>query len=138
MKILNFGSLILDYVYQVEHFVRPGETLQAQEQTVNCGGKGLNQSIAMAKAGAAVFHVGCIGIGGERLEKELRNNFVNTGCLSQVDRIQGSAVIQVNEEGENCILLYGGMHFWLHSCGDNTLLMDSLIEAALDTIFEEC
>lgn len=52
MKVLNIGSLNLDYVYQVEHFVQPGETLSAVSQQVNCGGKGLNQSVALAKAGA--------------------------------------------------------------------------------------
>ena len=64
MKVLNFGSLNLDHVYQVEHFVAPGETLSAGSQTVNCGGKGLNQSVALARAGARVFHAGCIGRGG--------------------------------------------------------------------------
>lgn len=51
MKALNFGSLNLDYVYEVDHFVQPGETLSALRQTVNPGGKGLNQSIALARAG---------------------------------------------------------------------------------------
>ena len=53
MKVLNFGSLNLDYVYRVTHFVQPGETLSAVSQTVNPGGKGLNQSIAVTRAGAA-------------------------------------------------------------------------------------
>lgn len=59
MKVLNFGSLNLDYVYQVEHFVAPGETPSAVSQQVSCGGKGLNQSVALARAGAEVFHAGC-------------------------------------------------------------------------------
>lgn len=108
MKILNFGSLNLDYVYQVEHFVRPGETLSAVSQQVNCGGKGLNQSIALAKAGASVYHAGCIGIGGERLARELQENGVDISCLASVDSIQGNAMIQVDKRGENCILLFGG------------------------------
>ena len=60
-KILNFGSLNIDYVYDVEHFVRPGETIQSKNLEVHCGGKGLNQSIALAKAGADVYHAGCVG-----------------------------------------------------------------------------
>lgn len=108
MKILNFGSLNLDYVYQVEHFVQPGETLSALSQAVNCGGKGLNQSIALAKAGAEVYHAGCIGAGGERLARELAENGVDISCLSTVEGIQGNAVIQVDRSGENCILLFGG------------------------------
>ena len=53
-KVLNFGSLNLDHVYQVSHFVQPGETLRAVSQTINAGGKGLNQSIALVKAGTKV------------------------------------------------------------------------------------
>lgn len=108
MRILNFGSLNLDYVYQVEHFVRPGETVSALSQQVNCGGKGLNQSIALARAGAAVWHGGCVGAGGERLSALLEENGVNTRFLRQTDALQGNAVIQVDRNGENCILLFGG------------------------------
>ena len=108
MKVLNFGSLNLDYVYQVEHFVQPGETLSADSQAVNPGGKGLNQSSALAKAGAEVFHAGCLGLGGERLGELLQQNGVDTRFLQFADTLQGNAVIQVNREGQNCILLYGG------------------------------
>ena len=45
MKILSFGSLNIDYVYKVSHFVKKGETLSAEELNVYTGGKGLNQSI---------------------------------------------------------------------------------------------
>lgn len=108
VKILNFGSLNLDYVYQVEHFVQPGETLAALSQKVGPGGKGLNQSIAMARAGAKVWHAGCVGLGGELLEELLKGNCVHTEYLRKSDEIQGNAVIQVDSSGENCILLYGG------------------------------
>jgi len=56
MRILNFGSLNIDYVYSVPHFVRPGETLASSNYQIFAGGKGLNQSIALAKAGAKVYH----------------------------------------------------------------------------------
>ena len=108
MKILNFGSLNLDYIYRVEHFVQPGETLSAVSQSVSPGGKGLNQSIALARAGAEVYHAGCLGQQGESLGALLRENHVNTEHLLPVDALQGNAVIQVNTAGENCILLYGG------------------------------
>ncbi|MBD5484854.1 MAG: ribokinase [Lachnospiraceae bacterium] len=108
MKILNFGSVNLDYIYRVEHFVQPGETLAAKEQKMAPGGKGLNQSVALAKAGAEVFHAGCIGIGGESLKILLEEYGVHTEYLYKVDELQGNAVIQVDHSGENCILLYGG------------------------------
>ena len=108
MRILNFGSLNLDYVYQVDHFVRPGETLAALGRMVKAGGKGLNQSVALARAGLPVCHVGCIGAGGEMLKSLLEKDGVNTDYLLPVPDMQGHTVIQVNPEGENCILLYGG------------------------------
>ena len=108
MKALNFGSMNLDYVYHVDHFVRPGETLSSFSMEVNPGGKGLNQSIALARAGADISHAGCVGEGGEMLTALLVENGVDTTCLKPVKEVQGNAVIQVNPSGENCILLFGG------------------------------
>jgi sugar/nucleoside kinase (ribokinase family) len=51
MKILNFGSLNIDYVYSIDHLVEPGETILSKDLKIFCGGKGLNQSIAIARAG---------------------------------------------------------------------------------------
>lgn len=110
MKILNFGSLNIDYVYNVEHFVRPGETISSRSRQVFCGGKGLNQSIALARSGVRVYHAGAVGRadGGILLETLQKNN-VNTDFIVQRDDIStGHAIIQVNSEGENCIILYGG------------------------------
>ena len=108
MKVLNFGSLNLDYVYEVDHFVQPGETLSSRSQKVVPGGKGLNQSVALARAGASVFHAGCIGTGGEALRTLLEENGADTSFLLSADELQGNAVIQVNDAGENCIILFGG------------------------------
>ena len=108
MRILNFGSLNLDYVYQVDHFVQPGETLSAQSRAVKAGGKGLNQSVALSRAGAAVCHAGCYGADGAVLKDLLEENGVDTAFLLPVPEAQGHTVIQVSPEGENCILLYGG------------------------------
>lgn len=108
MRVLNFGSLNLDYVYGVDHFVRPGETLSALSRAVKHGGKGLNQSVALARAGASVSHAGCLGAGGGSLRDMLAENGVDVSGLAEVDEMQGHTVIQVNRDGENCILLYGG------------------------------
>ena len=71
MRLLNFGSMNVDHVYQVEHFVRPGETISALKLDHFCGGKGLNQSVALARAGAETYHAGMLGKGGEELEQML-------------------------------------------------------------------
>lgn len=109
MSILNFGSLNLDYIYEVAHFPAPGETLAALSQRVVPGGKGLNQSVALARAGAQVCHAGLVGRGGETLRETLSNAGVDVRYLLDSDALQGNAVIEVNREtGENRILLYGG------------------------------
>lgn len=108
MKILNFGSLNMDYVYEVDHFVEPGETMSSNGLFVNCGGKGLNQSIAAAKAGNVVYHAGFVGKGGEALAEKLAENHVDISLLKETTENCGHAIIQVDENGQNCILLYGG------------------------------
>ena len=108
MKILNFGSLNLDYVYNVDHMVEAGETLTSAERNTFCGGKGLNQSIALARAGAKVFHAGQIGAEGEILRQTLAQEGVDTRYIRTADVPTGHALIQVDENGQNCILLYGG------------------------------
>ena len=108
MRVLNFGSLNLDYVYNVDHFVRPGETLAASSRAVKAGGKGLNQSVALARAGVPVCHAGCLGAGGEMLKIMLEENGVDTESLLPVPEAQGHTVIQVDRDGANCILLFGG------------------------------
>ena len=108
-KVLNFGSLNIDYTYRVAHFVGAGETLAASEVQTFCGGKGLNQSIALAKAGANVFHAGSIGTDGLFLLEELEKAGVNTELVTVLEQEKtGHAIIQNTFDGENCILLYGG------------------------------
>ncbi len=108
MNILNFGSLNIDYVYAVDHFVTAGETTGSFSMDRNVGGKGLNQSVAFAKAGAAIYHAGCVGSDGAFLTDYLKKVGVNTDHVKVVDVPTGNAIIQVDKSGQNCILLYGG------------------------------
>jgi len=108
MHILNIGSLNIDHVYSVEHFVRPGETLASRHYALHPGGKGCNQSIALAAAGAPVRHVGRLGQDGLWLRDMLAARGVDTTQIQIVDGPSGHAVIQVDAAGENAILLAGG------------------------------
>lgn len=108
MSILVFGSLNIDHVYQVEHLVRPGETLPSKEYRRFQGGKGANQSVALARAGARVFHAGRVGPEGAWLRDELASEGVNVVHVEVGNLPTGHAVIQVDRDGENAILLYGG------------------------------
>ena len=108
MKIINFGSINIDHVYCVEHFVRPGETLKSESYTIFSGGKGANQSISLAHAKAEVLHAGKIGQDGVWLKEKLQENGVDTRAIKTVDTPTGHAVIQVNKDGENAIIIHGG------------------------------
>jgi len=108
MEIINFGSINIDHVYTVDHFVRPGETIKSKTYRIFSGGKGANQSIALARAGARVFHAGKIGKDGAWLKEKLHKSGVDTGLIETVDVPTGHALIQVNKEGENAIIIHGG------------------------------
>ena len=107
-KILNIGSLNLDYVYAVPHFVEAGETLLSSRRDVFAGGKGLNQTVAAARAGAEVCHGGAVGADGDMLLDLLRDAGADVSAVARVDVPTGHAVIQVTPQGENAILILGG------------------------------
>lgn len=107
-RILNFGSLNIDHVYRVEAFVRPGETIHSLSYRQFAGGKGFNQSIALARAGAPVYHAGKIGPEGGWLLEMLSAAGAVTEDVLQVDTPTGHALIQVDSQGENAIILFGG------------------------------
>ena len=109
MKVLNFGSLNIDYVYGVDHFVRAGETISSNGLQLFCGGKGLNQSVAFARSGAQTYHAGAVGKDGGMLLDMLKRAGANTDFVRvREDAASGHAIIQVSGSGENCILLHGG------------------------------
>ena len=108
MKIVNYGSINLDHVYQVDHILQPGETLLAREQSLFCGGKGLNQSIALAKAGAEVFHAGVVGEDGDVLLNALRAANVDIRHIRRAEGASAHTVIQVDRNGQNCIIVFSG------------------------------
>lgn len=108
MKILNFGSCNVDYVYSLDHIVTVGETASVERMDKFPGGKGLNQSIAVARAGKAIYHAGCIGQDGGFLSDLLADSGVDTSYLKSADCPNGQAIIQVDKNGENCIFIYHG------------------------------
>ncbi|MFO7729356.1 MAG: ribokinase [Spirochaetia bacterium] len=122
MRILNYGSLNIDHVYKVSHIVRPGETIGSESLQFFAGGKGANQSVAIAKAGSNVWHAGKIGSDGRWLLNSLTEAGVQTDLVSEYEGPTGHAIIQVNREGENSIILFGG---------GNKLITDREIDATL-------
>jgi ribokinase len=114
-KIVCCGSLNLDYVYEVEEFCTAGTTVSAKSFSANPGGKGLNQAVACARAGANVAFVGNIGADGETLLSTLKAESINCEKVSIVPGPSGHAVIQVRSDGTNSILVCAGANATLSS-----------------------
>ena len=108
MKVLNIGSMNLDLVYSVDHIVQPGETEASTALDTFLGGKGLNQSMALAKAGVEVYQGGMIGEDGQPFLDACLEYGVKADYIRKVPGKSGHAVIQRDKNAQNCILLYGG------------------------------
>lgn len=121
----------------MEDFVKAGQTVSAAGMTKFLGGKGFNQSIAIAKSGVPIYHAGCIEHDGEHLRQALRAHSVDTDFVNTVETPTGHAIIQVNNRGENCIIIYPGANFCVteefadrvlshFDCGDILLLQNEI------------
>ena len=108
MRVLNIGSLNLDHVYQVDHIITPGETEATCGLNLYLGGKGINQSMALAKAGVEVYHGGLIGDDGQPFLDACAEYGVNAKYIRKIEEKTGHTVIQIDKHGQNSILLYGG------------------------------
>jgi len=108
MAIFNLGSINIDHVYRVPHLPVAGETLASLSMHSGLGGKGANQSIAIAKAGGAVHHIGVIGFDGEWTRQALTDYGVDTTHVLSQNISTGHAIINVDDAGENAIVLFAG------------------------------
>jgi ribokinase len=142
MKIYNLGSLNIDYVYTVAHFTRAGETLAARNMQIFPGGKGLNQSIALARAGGSVIHGAVVGDNGEFLLEVMADSHVDVSRIQKASGSCGHAIIQVDGAGQNSILLYPGTNhmvdrayaegFLADACPGDVLLLQNEISGLVD------
>lgn len=108
MKKLVLGSLNIDRTYRVQRFVRPKETIQAKSFQCFCGGKGFNQAVSLSRAGSEVYFAGVVGRDGAVLKETLQHEHIHTELIKESDGMNGHAVIQVDDSGENCILVVAG------------------------------
>lgn len=108
MKVLNIGSMNLDYVYNVDHIILPGETESTYGMNIFLGGKGINQSMALAKAGAEVYHGGLLGEDGQPFLDACKEYGVNSDFIRTIEGKTGHTIIQVDKHAQNSILLFGG------------------------------
>ena len=108
MKVLNFGSINKDFIYSVNDFVKPGETISSIRYNVKIGGKGLNQSVAISKAGQKIYHAGIINKEDTFILEKLKKWNINCENILLRDNPTGHAIIQVDKKGENSIIVTGG------------------------------
>ena len=108
MKVLNFGSLNIDYVYTVDHIVQGGETISSTKTETFPGGKGAEPVHRPGKGRVPVYHAGAVGEDGEMLLDLCGENGVNTEFIRRTEGRNGHTVIQVDRNGQNCIILFGG------------------------------
>lgn len=125
MKVYNLGSLNIDYVYKVPHFVAAKETLSSSSLQTFPGGKGLNQSVALAKAGIPVLHGAVLGDSGQFLLDTLSEAGGDISRITRVSEACGHAIIQVDPQGQNCILLYAGTNHKIDRTYIETFLQDA-------------
>ena len=124
MKICVFGSLNIDQTYYVDHINQPKETASCSSLKISCGGKGMNQAIAIRKADCPVFMAGCIGNNAELLIQSLQENDVDLHLLKKVNCPNGHAIIQVDKSGQNSILVYPGSN----ACIDEVQIEETIRE----------
>ncbi|MDW4498061.1 ribokinase [Sulfitobacter sp. D35] len=122
MTVFNLGSINADFVYHVPHLPGPGETLSAAKLTRGLGGKGANMSVATARAGARVVHIGGVGKDGRWAVERLLEYGVDTRHIAETEAATGHAVIYLDPEAENTIVIFPGA---------NREVTAEMVEAAL-------
>ncbi|MBR9761994.1 MAG: ribokinase [Rhodobacteraceae bacterium] len=126
MAVWNLGSVNADLVFQVPHLPVPGETLAATGFSRGLGGKGANMSVALSRAGSRVEHIGAVGEDGVWMKQRLRGYGVSVTHLAELDGPSGQAVIELDAEGENRIVILAGANHQI----DETALEGILSGAA--------
>ena len=141
--IVVFGSINIDLVGHAPTLMRPGETVLGSTLDFAPGGKGANQALAAARAGAKARMVGCVGTDdfATRALALLREGGVDLSFVRQMDRHTGTALIIVDAAGENMITVLPGANSRLNAtaleaagigAGDWLLLqLETPIEATL-------
>ncbi|MBL8562205.1 MAG: ribokinase [Gemmobacter sp.] len=126
MTVYNLGSINIDHVYRVPHLPAPGETLSALAYAQGLGGKGANQSVAAARAGARAVHIGAVGPNSDWVLGQLRNYGVDISGVSTLAEATGHAIINVDPGAENAIVIYPGANRALTPAMVQTALADAV------------
>lgn len=130
MTIWNLGSVNVDMVYRLPHLPEAGETLSALKHKRGLGGKGANMSVAAVRAGSKVEHIGAIGADGAWMKERLASYGVAVGHLDKVGPVSGHAIVAINPEGDNQIIICPASNVLV----DEGHVADVLVKAKPDDI----
>jgi len=107
-RVYNLGSINLDRTINVSHFPKPGETIDGKVFEDSLGGKGLNVSVALQKAGQSVVHIGAVNHNDKSLSDMLDRFEIDQTFVEKSDHPSGQAYIFLDKEAENSIVVCGG------------------------------
>lgn len=127
-KVVVLGSLNVDSILRIARLPLPGETMEMNDKSSAPGGKGANQAVAAARAGANTSFIGKVGAddAAEVLRDALKSDGISTEHVTtDENRGSGQAFILLQESGQNSILVYGG---------SNQSLRPADVDAAKDLI----
>lgn len=108
MSVFNLGSINVDHFYQLSHIPAAGETVSASSLSTGLGGKGANQSVAVARAGSGVEHIGMVGPDGTAIRAQLKADGVGVAHVGVAMAATGHANVHVDPQGENMIVIFPG------------------------------
>lgn len=109
-RVIIAGSANMDVVLHVARLPQAGETVLAESFSQHAGGKGLNQAVAAARAGAKSCFIGAVGqdVFGVQLRQVLHQAGVDTKHLTVATQATGMAAIGVDGGGHNQIMVFAG------------------------------
>ncbi|MCZ4302568.1 ribokinase [Microbacterium oxydans] len=122
MRVVVVGSINQDVVAHVERIPSPGETVLASSMLRSGGGKGANQAVAARRAGGAeVAFVGAVGVDveGTQLRRALEHDGIDVAGLAQLEGPSGIALISVDSQAENAIVVIPGANGRIISLSDS-------------------
>ncbi len=126
--ILVFGSINMDFIIRVPHLPEPGETVVSPGHLTAPGGKGANQAVAAARAGARVAMAGCVGPDefGREMVAIMKREDIDTSLIGIAKKPTALAIIAVDDEGANQIVVSSGAN---NEAGQACISDDVLVRA---------
>ena len=134
MTVFNLGSINADLFYRVPHLPGPGETLASTDHSRGLGGKGANMSVAIARAAARAVHIGAVGSDGRWAVERLLEYGVDTRHIARLGAATGHAIIMVDAEGENAIVLFQGAN---RAIADELVVTEATVKSHLVHIYDK-